>query len=126
MLRITDLKGLQNKTTISLVLTNLALYARHLSRTTTDLRLLAGDSCKRFNSLMTSKRTPPPFLGRRKISNEFFTRHDSIGLAEDSIALNIVWNQEQRTEPVLVAIKRLRDKSNSQNDNKLVNDSTGC
>ncbi len=74
---------------------------------------------------MTIKRTPPPFLGRRKISNEFFTRHDSIGLAEDSIALNIVWNEEQRNEPVLVALKRLRDKTNSQNDNNLGNDPKG-
>ena len=71
---------------------------------------------------MPSKRTPPPFLRRRKISNEFYTRHDSISLAEDSLVLNIVLPEIVDFEPVLVAKKWIKDKSKNNNDLAMGND----
>ena len=71
---------------------------------------------------MPSKRTPPPFLRRRKISNEFYTRHDAIGLAKDSLALNVVFPEIDAYEPVLVAKKWIKDKSKNQNDHAMGND----
>ena len=71
---------------------------------------------------MPSKRTPPPFLRRRKISNEFYTRHDSISLAEDSLVLKFVFPETVAYEPVLVAKKWIKDKSKNQNDHAMGND----
>ena len=71
---------------------------------------------------MPSKRTPPPFLRRRKISNEFYTRHDSISLAEDSIVLKVVFPEIVDYEPVLVAKKCLEDNSKNKNDLAMGND----
>ena len=71
---------------------------------------------------MPSKRTPPPFLRRRKISNEFYTRHDSISLAEDSLVLKFVFPETVAYEPVLVAKKCLEDKSKNENDHAMGND----
>ena len=71
---------------------------------------------------MTSKRTPPPFLRGNKISNEFYSRHDAISLAEDSLVLNIVLPEIVDFEPVLVAKKCLEDKSKNENDHAMGND----
>ena len=71
---------------------------------------------------MPSKRTPPPFLRRRKISNEFYTRHDSIGLAEDSIVLKVVFPETVDYEPVLVAKEWIKDKYKDHNDYTMGND----
>ena len=71
---------------------------------------------------MTSKRTPPPFLRGNKISNEFYSRHDAIGLAEDSLVLNIVLPEIDEYEPVLVAKKWIKDKSKNENDHAMGND----
>ena len=71
---------------------------------------------------MPSKRTPPPFLRGNKISNEFYTRHDAINLAEDSLVLNIVFPEIDAYEPVLVAKKCLEDKSKNENDHAMGND----
>jgi len=72
--------------------------------------------------LMPSKRTPPPFLRGNKISNEFYTRHDAINLAEDSLVLNVVFPEIDAYEPVLVAKKWIKDKSKNQNDHAMGND----
>ena len=74
---------------------------------------------------MPSKRTPPPFLRGNKISNEFYTRHDAINLAEDSLVLNVVFPEIDAYEPVLVAKKWIKDKSKNQNDNAMGNNSEG-
>ncbi len=52
---------------------------------------------------------PSPFLKGRKIQNERFTRHDSKGLAEDFIALNIQLPEEiqESMAPVLAAKEAL-------------------
>ena len=71
---------------------------------------------------MTSKRTPPPFLRGNKISNEFYSRHDAISLAEDSLVLNIVLPEIVDFEPVLVAKKWIKDKSKNENDHAMGND----
>ena len=71
---------------------------------------------------MPSKRTPPPFLRGNKISNEFYSRHDAIGLAEDSLVLNIVLPEIDEYEPVLVAKKWIKDKSKNENDHAMGND----
>ena len=71
---------------------------------------------------MTSKRTPPPFLRGNKISNEFYSRHDAIGLAEDSLVLNIVLPEIDEYEPVLIAKKWIKDKSKDHNDHSMGND----
>ena len=71
---------------------------------------------------MTSKRTPPPFLRGNKISNEFYSRHDAISLAEDSLVLNIVLPEIVDFEPVLVAKKWIKDKSKNNNDLAMGND----
>ena len=71
---------------------------------------------------MTSKRTPPPFLRGNKISNEFYSRHDSISLAEDSLVLNVVFPEIDAYEPVLVAKKWIKDKSKNNNDLAMGND----
>ena len=71
---------------------------------------------------MTSKRTPPPFLRGNKISNEFYSRHDAISLAEDSLVLNIVLPEIVDYEPVLVAKNWIKDKSKNNNDLAMGND----
>ena len=71
---------------------------------------------------MTSKRTPPPFLRGNKISNEFYSRHDAISLAEDSLVLNIVLPEIVDYEPVLVAKNWIKDKSKNENDLAMGND----
>ena len=71
---------------------------------------------------MTSKRTPPPFLRGNKISNEFYSRHDAISLAEDSLVLNIVLPEIVDYEPVLVAKNWIKDKSKNENDHAMGND----
>ena len=71
---------------------------------------------------MQGKRTPPPFLRGNKISNEFYSRHDAIGLAEDSLVLNIVLPEIDEYEPVLIAKKWIKDKSKNENDHAMGND----
>ena len=71
---------------------------------------------------MQGKRTPPPFLRGNKISNEFYSRHDAISLAEDSLVLNIVLPEIVDFEPVLVAKKWIKDKSKNNNDLAMGND----
>ena len=71
---------------------------------------------------MQGKRTPPPFLRGNKISNEFYSRHDAIGLAEDSLVLNIVLPEIDEYEPVLIAKKWIKDKSKDSNDHAMGND----
>ena len=71
---------------------------------------------------MQGKRTPPPFLRGNKISNEFYSRHDAIGLAEDSLVLNIVLPEIDEYEPVLIAKKWIKDKSKDHNDHSMGND----
>ena len=71
---------------------------------------------------MPSKRTPPPFLRGNKISNEFYTRHDAINLAEDSLVLNIVFPEIDAYEPVLIAKEWIKDKYKDHNDHAMGND----
>ena len=71
---------------------------------------------------MQGKRTPPPFLRGNKISNEFYSRHDAISLAEDSLVLNIVLPEIVDYEPVLVAKNWIKDKSKNENDHAMGND----
>jgi len=70
---------------------------------------------------MPSKRkVPPPFLGRRKISNQHFSRHDALALAEDALVLNVTFENKSESGPngpIVVAMKRLRDTKISINDN---------
>ena len=61
------------------------------------------------------KRTPPPFLKGRKISNERFTRHDAMSLAEDALVLNFTFERTEYLEPVCNAAEWVRDNSNSTN-----------
>jgi len=53
---------------------------------------------------------PSPFLKGRKIQNERFTRHDSKGLAEDAIGLNIQFPEDidESMDTVLAAMEALR------------------
>jgi len=71
---------------------------------------------------MQGKRTPPPFLRGQKISNELFTRHDAIGLAKDSLALNVVFPEIDAYEPILIAKEWIKDKSKDTNDHAMGND----
>ncbi len=82
----------------------------------------AGDSCKPFITPMKRKKSPPPFLRGRKISNQAFTRHDAVGLAEDSLVLNVVYPDIEKFEPILISLEWMKDKTTSHNDKKLGND----
>ncbi len=70
------------------------------------------------------KRTPPPFLKGRKISNERFTRHDSMSLAEDALVLDFSFERTEELDPLCNALEWVKDNSISQNE-KLGNDERG-
>ena len=55
---------------------------------------------------------PAPFLNGRKIQNERFTRHDSKGLAEDAIDMNIQFPKDidDSFAPVMAAYEALKNK----------------
>ena len=57
------------------------------------------------------RKTPPPYIKGRKISNERFTRHDAVGIAQDFVAFNIRAEEGTLEDiwPVKNALMALRD-----------------
>ena len=58
----------------------------------------------------SSRKVPPKFLKGKLIQNDKYTRHDSMGMAEDGIALNIDYAQADGTDPILNATEYLKAK----------------
>ena len=92
---------------------------RHPHIDSTDLCSLEQVSSVNPSTKPKRRKRTPPFLSRRKVSNSEFTKHDAISLASDSYFLNVQFPKTERWEPVHVALKRMKDKSKSNNDSKL-------